>query len=46
VLAEIEIYRPKRKKITGDWRKLHNEEFHDFYCSSDIMWVIKSKRMR
>jgi hypothetical protein len=39
------IFGPKRDKVTGDWRKLHNEELNDLYCSSNIIWVIKSRRM-
>jgi hypothetical protein len=27
------IFGPKRDEVTGDWRKLHNEEFHNFYSS-------------
>ena len=33
-------------KVTGDWRKLHNEELHILYCSLNIIHVIKSQRMR
>ena len=40
------IFGPKRDEVTGDWRKLHNEELNDLYCSSNIFRVIKSKRMR
>ena len=36
----------KRDEVTGKWRKLHNEELNDLYCSSDIIRVIKSRRMR
>jgi len=37
------IFGPKRDKITGEWRKLHNEEL---YSSPNIIRVIKSRRMR
>jgi hypothetical protein len=33
-------------KVTEDWRKLHNEELYDLYCSPNIIWVIKSMRVR
>jgi hypothetical protein len=38
------IFGPKRDEVTGEWRKLHNEELNDLYCSTNI--VIKSRRMR
>jgi len=40
------IFGPKRDKTTGEWKKLHNEEFNDLYSSSNIVQVIKSRRMR
>ena len=40
------IFGPKRDEVSGEWRKLHNEEFHDLYSSSNIVQVIKSRRMR
>ena len=40
------IFGPKRNKVTGEWRKLHNEELNDLYSSPNIIWVIKSRRMR
>jgi hypothetical protein len=40
------IFGPKRDEVTGEWRKLHNEELRDFYSSSSIIRIIKSKRMR
>jgi hypothetical protein len=39
------IFGPKRDQVTGEWRKLHNEELNDLYCSPTIFRVIKS-RMR
>jgi hypothetical protein len=40
------IFGPKRDEVTGECRKLHNEEINDLYCSPNIVRVIKSKRMR
>ena len=40
-----EIFEPMRVDVTGEWRKLHNEEVNDLYCSLNIVQVIKS-RMR
>jgi len=39
------ILGPKRDEITGEWRKLHNEELNVLYSSPNIVWVIKSRRM-
>jgi len=39
------IFGPKRDNITGEWRKLHNEELNDLYSSPNIVWVIKSRIM-
>jgi len=36
------IFGPKRDEVTGEWRKLHNEELYDLYSSTNIVWVIKS----
>jgi hypothetical protein len=40
------IFRPKREEVTGEWRKLHNEEINGLYFSPNIVRVIKSRRMR
>jgi hypothetical protein len=40
------IFEPKRNEVTGEWRKLHNEELHDLYSSPNIVPVIKSRGMR
>jgi len=40
------IVGPKRDELTGEWRKLHNEELSDLYSLPNIVWVIKSRRMR
>jgi hypothetical protein len=40
------IFEPKRDEVTGEWRKLHNEELHNLYSSPDIIRQAKSRRMR
>jgi hypothetical protein len=40
------IFGSKRDEVTGEWRKLHNEELHNLYSSPNIERVIKSRRMR
>jgi hypothetical protein len=40
------IFGPKRDEVTGEWRKLHNEELRDLYSSRRIIRIIKSRRMR
>jgi hypothetical protein len=40
------IFGLKRDEVTGEWRKLRNEELHDLYSSSNIFRVIKSRKMR
>jgi hypothetical protein len=40
------IFGTKRDKVTEDWRKLHNEQLHNLYSSTNIIRMIKSRRMR
>jgi hypothetical protein len=40
------IFWPRRDEVTGEWRKLHNEELHDLYSEPNIVRMIKSRRMR
>jgi hypothetical protein len=40
------IFGPKRDEVTGEWRKLHNEELCHLYSSPSIIRIIKSRRMR
>jgi hypothetical protein len=40
------IFGPKRDRVTGGWRKLHNKELHNLYSSPSIIRIIKSRMMR
>ena len=42
----LRVFGPKRDEVTGEWRKLHNEELDDLYSSPYIVRVIKSTKMR
>ena len=40
------VFGPKRDEVTGEWRKLHNEDLNDLYSLPNIVRVVKSRRMR
>jgi hypothetical protein len=40
------VFGPKRDDVTGEWRKLHNEELNCLYSLPNIVWLVKSRRMR
>ena len=40
------IFGPRTDEVTGEWMRLHNEELNDLYCSPNIVWVIKWRKMR
>jgi hypothetical protein len=40
------IFVPKRDKLIGGWRKMHNEELHNLYSSPNIIRMIRSRRMK
>ena len=40
------VFGPKRDEVTGEWRNPHNEELNDLYYLPNIVWVVKSRRMR
>jgi len=40
------VFGPKKDEVTGEWRKLHNEELRDLYSLPNILRVVKSRKMR
>jgi hypothetical protein len=42
----LRIFEPKRDEVTGEWRKLYNEELNNMYYLTNSVRVIKSRRMR
>jgi hypothetical protein len=39
------VYGPKREEVVGGWRRMHNEEVHNLDASSNIIWMIESRRI-
>jgi hypothetical protein len=42
----LKIFGPKRDEVTVEWRRLHSEELRDLYSSSNVIRLVKSRRMR
>jgi hypothetical protein len=40
------IFGSKRDEVTGEWRRLHNKELYALYSSPNLIWVIKSRRVK
>jgi hypothetical protein len=40
------IFGPRKDEVTGEWRRLHDKVLHDLYSSTNIISMIKSRRMR
>jgi len=45
-MALRRVFGPRRDEVKGEWRRLHNEELNDLYCSPNIVRVIKWRGMR
>jgi hypothetical protein len=42
----MRIFRRRREEVAGGWSRLHNEDLHKFYASTNITRAIKSRRMK
>ena len=42
----MRLFGPHKDEVTGEWRKLHNVELNDLYCSRNTVRFIKSRRLR
>jgi len=45
-MALRKVFEPNRDEVTGEWRRLHNEELYDLYSTTNIIRVTKSRLMR
>jgi hypothetical protein len=45
-LLRRQTFGPERDEVTGEWRRLRNEELYDLYCSTYVIWVIRSRKIR
>ena len=45
-MAMRKVFEPNRDEVTGEWRRLHNEELYDLYSTTNIIRVTKSRLMR
>ena len=45
-MTNVLMFGPDRDEVIGGWRKLHNEELHNWCCSPNIVWVKKLRRKR
>jgi hypothetical protein len=46
MFLSINVFGPRRDEVTGEWRKLHNEELSDLYSLPNIVRVVTTRRMR
>jgi hypothetical protein len=46
IICVLRLFGLKSKEVGGRWRKLHNERFHKVYTSLNIIWEIRSGKMR
>jgi hypothetical protein len=44
-IYDFTLFGPKRNEVTGEWRKLHNEELHDLHSTPTIVGIMKLRRM-
>ena len=45
-MFENRVFGTKGEEVKWEWKRLHNEELHDLFSSFNIVWVIRSRKMR